>query len=1188
MPDFKRHMPCGTRDAFVLGWFTQRSEGERHAPRWFPLNQNQGPNAELGQCSGLWDQLNGPNGEYTQSDDVEDARFDNLFVLLLQDVFRKEPNLLLLKDPAGIYFHIPMHSACADSLVSLFPFMAEPGSYLDVEVSYMEITETFFICEDFPEGYSVCASEASLLSFLVAGFLSADIGPSVCDAPDPLLDWSLNFGSDYDGEDSPATADILYGSLFGVPTLPRDSEPVPSQLNGSHGEVTETDDHDAAKPGSIDAGLAQLNPEKGHVAPRPPKGKAFITNAARFQKPTNKTRDADNASRRVEGKPKKPRDADPSDVEPLAPVPPREPDRQYVVSSPGGYYWTGKAFATIIDGLGAVTESGEIFHVSPPDVPYMNVVNNGPGYFTVSGDISKGAPIVSRSCTKIVKIGDDLVRQVPGYSNLVFIPLMTSLTKDLPGEVKNHTLSGALAIARSRFGSMHNSLLTDTCKTYISQVHISSNVGKTSVIALKPLELTSLDARERMQVTLGGVSLFYEQPTKVYAVDCNLPVDWVPRDRYDVRCFGGALCDLKADPVLYPTFVTPAGLTPRWYDTEFFRFVGDGCAPFVTYAESPCNTTQAFKRFLAAREDNNVDDMYYANQAIMLDHLTYYQTRTSSSEFSMSVLKTIRTRFRKTNGDQTMVVGGPHGHTISLALGGVVDPVSPLKEVLDLPGSCSAAIIPLVVEFIEGCGKTYLDAAVHKVSEVKDWAYFNVHMAKMTLMEPFLSREGCAQITHIKQKLRQWYVTKQEVHLDDLVMVKRLQAKVKRELGKFGKVPRFFVTYEAGSMYSNELPEFLKLCMDGERFATFGNVTVITYLIAKPRKDSFSETFAKALMSIHVENTLFVAIYSDDTLYAGNLSGTQFMYNVDISSCDCNQNSFIFYTLGMMLGQQHEARALGLIEQCMKPVRVENPMDPHEYFEIAMHGPLEGSGTTLTTPLNHTASYISALAVGFCLNELLALREDDHIAPSLDDIRSSITTGAGLVGHKVTTSFCGDLAGNIIIEKAQFMKKSPMRTTAGNVVPTTNTGCVLRSLGLVQGDMLPEKLSLTPEVYESLSWQQRSDRFTAGVIHGFKHEPSNPILEALRSRFLSGTTPVSELERVFSLNNQRNPDLLDLIDLSVDTISPASFQARYEFSDLELEELLAQIRSCRVGAINSSRACTKIYTVDYEVGPQTI
>jgi len=966
-------------------------------------------------------------------------------------------------------------------------------------------------------------------------------------------------------------------NVFGFASI--DHPLVLSDLNGANGEVTGVDDHGKGRKGTVDGGLEQLAGNKG---------RQFITQAAKFQKPVNGLRDVDNASRRVAGKPKVDKlIADPPPVVQVAEEP-SLPDVSYVVSSPGGYFWTGKEFASLVDGVGAVTDSGGIYLVTPPDVSYDNVVNSGPGYFTVSGDKSKGVPSVSRCCTKILSLPDDVHRQVVGFSCCVLIPLLSSLSKDLPGEVKAHTVPGSLAIARSRFGVSHPTLLSDTCKAYVHQTYLTMQVGKSAVMAAKPLELSALDVRERMQITLSGECVFYEGPTKVYAVDCELPVDWIPRDRYVISSFGGALCDLSHNPIIYPTFVTPPPLSVKWYDTEFFRFVGAGCAPFVTYAESPVNTTQAFKRFLAARDSRESDNTYYANQAILLNCFSLDFAITRHKDLSLKALTNIKTSFEWLDGERIMRVGGGTGHTIPLSLGGVLEPNLRVADVKALPYRCADALFPLVQDFVENSGLSYLDLAVLKMEDVSKWAYFNVHMSKLTLMEPFLSREGCAEITHVKKKLRQWYVSKQEVHLDDRVMVKRLQAKVKRELGKFGKVPRFFVTYDAGSMYSNELPEFLKVCMDGVRYATFGGVHVITYLIAKPKSDSFSRTFTMALESMSVPDTLFVAIYSDDTLYSGNIGGVQFLFNVDISSCDCNQNSLIFYVLSMMMGQQHEDRALGLVEQCMKPVRVENPANPHEYFEIRMHGPLEGSGTTLTTPLNHTASYFGALSVGFCFNELMQQAAITQIPVMLDDIRSCISTGAAMVGHKVTTSFCGDPAGNVILEKAQFMKKSPMYTTSGKLVSTTNIGCVLRSLGLVQGDLLPEKLSLTPEVYGTLSWQQRSDRFTAGVMYGFKHEPSNPVLDVLRSRFLSGTVPTSELERVFLVNNLRNPELVECDDISSESVSAASFQARYGFVDFELDELLAQIKSCSVGSINSSRACCKIYTVDYEVGPQGV
>lgn len=968
---------------------------------------------------------------------------------------------------------------------------------------------------------------------------------------------------------------------------------VASQLNGNNGEYTDVDDHGKGARGSLDSALEQFG--SGRARP-------FISNASKFQKPVNGGRaNPDNAARRLAGKPRLPVPPTPSSslvdwpalgeevVDPL-PGPPPVLKTHFVVDSGCGYLWTGSSFAQRIDGLGAVDADGTIYSVAPVDSIHSSVIQSGPGFFTTTTEVGKGEIKSARPCAYNRTFGDDVVRGVPGFVSLVFIPLMNALAQKLPGALKSHTFEAAMAIARTTVGTSVPVLVNSTVRAYVHSLNLSSNQKLSQVVASAPQELSALDVMERKVVTTGGTCMFYDGPVRICAETCVLPIDWIPRDRYKVTCYGGATCDLTADPPEYPKFNTEGADGTVWYDTEYFRFVGTGCVPFVTYACNPDNTVQAFKRFLAARDSVATDDIYYANQAYLLNTLSSaYQTSMGAGRYahSTAMLKNIATSFSwDPNGlGRLMRVGrGQHSHEIHLSKAGVVDPAFAIQSGSAFVQGCAEAILPSMMDFIDKCSPTYLERAVGAMGNARDWAYFNIQMAKMTLFEPFLSREGCAEIAHVKKKLRQWYVTKQEIHSDDRVMVKLLNAKVKRELGKFGKVPRFFVTYEAGSMYANELPEFIKMCIDGLTYAAYGDVTLITYVIAKPKSDSFSKTFQMAIEATSVPNTVFVAIYSDDTLYSGCIGGTNFMFNVDISSCDCNQNSLMFYMVSAMLSEQHGPRALGLIEQCMKKVRVTNPFNKNEFFDIQMHGPLEGSGTVLTTILNHTASFLGANAAAHCLSELLKFKLSGGHPVVLEDIRLSITTGAALVGHKVTTSFCGDLAGNVTVEKAQFMKKSPMYTDSGLLVPTTNIGCVLRSLGLVQGDLLPEKLCLTPEVYHTMTWQQRSDRFTAGILYGLKHEPGNPVLDALRSRFLTGTVPDSDLERVFSVNNQGNPDVVAW-DAVLEPVSVASFQARYDVTDEELATLIAQIADIQVGAVKSSRACAKMYMVDYEVGP---
>jgi len=358
-------------------------------------------------------------------------------------------------------------------------------------------------------------------------------------------------------------------------------------------------------------------------------------------------------------------------------------------------------------------------------------------------------------------------------------------------------------------------------------------------------------------------------------------------------------------------------------------------------------------------------------------------------------------------------------------------------------------------------------------------------------------------------------------------------------------------------MYANELPEFAKVNLDGVwEFVVPGspeNIAVRIHIMAKPKPGQLAEIFNDLAESIDLPQTITAAIYSDDMVMAGNLRSAKgkvrkFLFNVDISSNDSSQDVPAFLAAYTILAHFNDDRARGLIEQCMLPINAGG-------HTLKFDGPFEGSGTVLTTILNHLGSLMIVLSSA---HSLAAALGGNDLSPE-DCIRK----GAALVGHSVTIDDCG---GDM--HRVQFLKRSPY-WDGFQWKPYTNLGCILRGLGSVENDLEARQIGVSPAEFQAMSHQERCDRFISCIVAGLVWEPSNPIIAALRARFPGGV-------------NQPLDDWTPPIDGRVDDNTDAIL-ARYELTSSELDQLVSQIQHLAVGDVLPSAAIAKIFSVDYGV-----
>jgi hypothetical protein len=381
-------------------------------------------------------------------------------------------------------------------------------------------------------------------------------------------------------------------------------------------------------------------------------------------------------------------------------------------------------------------------------------------------------------------------------------------------------------------------------------------------------------------------------------------------------------------------------------------------------------------------------------------------------------------------------------------------------------------------------------------------------------------------------------------------------------------------------MYANSLPEYSKICLDGTESFDCNGVTVDITIFAKPTSDKLKYYMNSCIKAMQRPNHLNILIYSDDSVWSGNINGVDFAFNVDISSCDAGNKAGTFGLVYALLGQFRSDLALGLVSQCAKPIDMVNPENKEELMRVNMATFFEGSGTVLTTILNHVAMYM----VGQAAVSLFGLRR--LLINKWEDVSDLIKECGVCFGHVLTVDACLD-GSSFCPEKIQFLKRSPLLTTSGKYVPCLNYGPVFRSFGSVEGDMVAEMVGLEPEEFSGLSYEERWDLFGSRVIAGLVNEPSSLILGALRERYSRTPKNFGSWSDV-SFGKERCQfggfQEAESLGAGEDSIEAWSLARRYSCSVEDLEVLVSQIKASKFGDVFSSYAVSAFFKVDYGVG----
>lgn len=965
-----------------------------------------------------------------------------------------------------------------------------------------------------------------------------------------------------------------------------------SQLNGSHGEFTESDDVKDSQiptlrkaPGpKVDAGVAPVVQATGvmkSVKDTPKVECSF------HQKGTCKRGDKCKFAHSLV-------DVDLSKKEPAKDT--EKPKNQLlVVKQPDQVIgWNGKKVLEYSGNGKFQCREGSLFDSVDEDVIVENVVEHGFGWVVVSPDKSKGQTV--KCCGAIIRYCNTSTTIRIDTSTDIFKPLFNQLldTVTTSHRAKSSSIEASKAIASRFYPGLPQRLVVDTIAAHAHNNEITSALLDRT---LCQMDLNTTSFMSELGVEQNRDSFWREFGTIPEGIDFN----WEIRDdavilpnSTGVVWHEGTNKGVKDGKAVYAGFLSEGEECSKYFLTCMVRFVATHKNRFTIYEINGANVKFALKRVLGCNTNNG---MYRACQYFMADAYSRKENVIPGTFLSEDLLakfyKTARVK-RFVDGDEVdryTVGNNAHNHIVDVDECSMYRQYAMLvwglsfeaMEMLSSEGDMLAVLYSVHKEVRTNVtrGRTRfhlrLDPGVIQntldtVVGLKDYLYRGSLLGYYQYLEPMYSREYSANLPHIKRELRQRYYNGVELHLDKDCLVKKVSLKLKREIAKFGKVGRFYATYDAGAIYAPELPDIVKTCIHGEYTWIGEHVTMTVVIMSKCSGEDLDNMFRVMLANINRPNHLYYVVYSDDSCLFGTYNGIRVIANSDIVSCDTSNRWPVFLGVYSLICDIAPERALGLVEQCTKPMEAVNPSNDEEKMKIFMHSTFEGSGTVLTTLLNHTINNDIGVSLFTVLNRFPGI-----------DLKDAVKIASTLVGHKVTLDFFED------IEKLQFLKRSPMlcrREVDGTVVEEfvmcLNMGTVLRSLGTLEGDMNARQLNLSNKEFIEMSWQDRMDEYLSAVILGLVHEPHNPILDALRARFckdFSGRVVTQEHNKILA-------KFTEVVSARVNNdwvVDSNSFNVRYSLNDFQLETLVSQIAASKLGATYASKACASIFASDYGV-----
>lgn len=929
---------------------------------------------------------------------------------------------------------------------------------------------------------------------------------------------------------------------------------VASQLNGNNGEYTGSDD--------VKTNGLEVPPKKIKAALEAARRRARReAKNHQHQKPINGVRAGED--------------------EP--PAPPAAPPEQFVIAPPPAEElmpepkeesWYVSDFGLIlIDGIirAPVGES-----VIPSGSTINNVVRSATGKYVTfdgKGESFVAEPLLVRAFLPEFANGVDAFRSA---EYVVFIPLLKTLRRKLAGKQSPNTPAAASSLAQKDWPLVEDVYITATIaffvrhNEYILSITVKGNADTRRLLGC-PAVVDPMMENQVYELSLlnGEAPVDPGKSSRVNATDCNAPRNYPLRTDFVVTKSEGTSWDnaVGETPTVqregYFSFHTEHGAGPRWYRTEFFKFRTTNGAQFVQYDATGMNAAAGLKRMVGAREDQFA---LQAAQQNLIRGMTDALTQNCATAWDVQAWYRIL----------CVLCTDDEGHTSRHGL--ELEPTEPHPDAL--PAACQlygehafyttqAAINKFHLSMIQSNSRSTLQQMADSTLSGINWAYQHTFGNMLEFMAPEFQRVSNAAIPHRSQRLRQEYVNGVLTHVDGDILVRKLDAKVKNETAKADKASRLYVSYGAGCMFENALPDYVKRCIKGWHvLPTTNGLTGAICIVGTSKTSELEKIFGAAFRAVNASDSYLAIAYSDDMDEMANLGGEVITADTDIESNDSSNGAYPFAVLGMCMASYNVTRACGILKQLMMPITIRNPSNPAESLEINMVGPFEGSGTVATTGVNCVNS------AGTCVGTFMYLGMGPR---TVEGFCNAIKAGAAACGHTKSIKLCGGSANER--PKMQFLKRSPLVCThtsgAQEVKMVTNLGCILRNFGAVDGDLTAKHLGVSNLQFSMMTDNERAHRFFSSVVRGLKHSPTCPVIRALRTRFNH-----SDAQDLDSFKIMEDDE-----DWSEWTVDTADLCTRYECSDEELNELADLIARCRVGYSYSCTALDKIFSVDYGLTP---
>jgi hypothetical protein len=272
----------------------------------------------------------------------------------------------------------------------------------------------------------------------------------------------------------------------------------------------------------------------------------------------------------------------------------------------------------------------------------------------------------------------------------------------------------------------------------------------------------------------------------------------------------------------------------------------------------------------------------------------------------------------------------------------------------------------------------------------------------------------------------------------------------------------------------------------------------------------------------------------------------------DVTACDSSHSDGAFLLTTMYLRPFVTTEMiLNFISTHMKPITLVNPHNRDESVQI--RGLItSGSGTTDTTPKNNgillSAFFSGCDQPGIKINWSVAFQRLGYVVK--DEPRVVIQ------GMLFLKNFC------YIVDDVVYV-----------------TGClgkIIKNFGTVDGNLLPTHFpTLTSKEFKELlvtNEQLLADWYFGSVMEGYKNEPSNVIIDALRSRFPPPKHKAIIREEFITVNKGPN---------TYPAVPTEQLKLRYDFEDYEISEMVQIIHDIKIGIAVTHSGFGKIMEKDY-------